>query len=107
MRQQFHEKEGELKGVREAIEASPVVIFSKSNCPYCMKAKDLFKSLGVKFQAVELDEEKTGPEIQHLLTQVTRVSTVPSVWVKGQFLGGCDDVHNLHRQGKLQELLKE
>lgn len=93
--------------VREAIENNQVVVFSKTFCPYCVQAKDLFKGLGVPYCAVEIDEEDDGPEMQDLLKKVTNFRTVPSIWINGQFVGGCDDVHALHRKSQLLPLIKE
>lgn len=41
--------------VQEEIANHRVIIFSKSYCPYCMKAKRLFKDMGVPFKAIEMD----------------------------------------------------
>ena len=38
------------------IKNNTVVIFSKTTCPYCAKVKDLFNSLDMKYQAIELDK---------------------------------------------------
>ena len=32
-------------------------------------------------------------------------TSVPQIWINGQHIGGCDDLHALHEQGKLVELL--
>lgn len=93
--------------VRETIENNKVVVFSKTFCPYCVKAKDLFRSLDAPYCAIEIDDEDDGPEIQDLLKKVTKFPTVPSIWIRGQFVGGCDDVHDLHTQEKLLPLIKE
>eukprot|EP01127_Copromyxa_protea_P012288 TRINITY_DN3186_c0_g1_i1.p1 TRINITY_DN3186_c0_g1~~TRINITY_DN3186_c0_g1_i1.p1 ORF type:complete len:139 (+),score=25.16 TRINITY_DN3186_c0_g1_i1:64-480(+) len=105
-RMKFYEKEGDKKKIRETIEENKVVIFSKTSCPYCHKAKDLFRSLGVKFQAVELDTMPDGREIQNLLADVTKQGTVPSIWVNGKFIGGCDDAHALHRSRQLENMVR-
>jgi glutaredoxin 3 len=84
-----------------------VIIYSKSYCPYCKKTKSLFQSEfpHVKATIFELDQMQEGSELQSALTEVTGQRTVPNVWVKGQFIGGNDDTHNIFRSGKLKEML--
>jgi glutaredoxin 3 len=80
-------------------------VFSKSYCPYCIKAKQLLSSLGVPFQLFELDQREDGPSIQQYLAQKTGQRTVPSIFIDQQHVGGCDDLFQLHRQGELKKLL--
>ncbi|KAJ7520102.1 hypothetical protein O6H91_20G066400 [Diphasiastrum complanatum] len=82
-----------------------VVVYSKTWCPYCGAVKNLFEELGVKFVAVELDEMVEERDIQEALRKLTGQSTVPSVFIGGKHIGGCDDTMALHRQGKLLPLL--
>ncbi|KAJ1566838.1 thioredoxin reductase, partial [Cladochytrium tenue] len=88
-----------------AVAAGGVVIFSKSYCPYCRKAKGLFDSLGVPFAALELDVRPDGGAIQNYLQTKTGQRTVPNIFVNGQHVGGCDSVHDLHARGELKKLL--
>mmetsp|Transcript_10286 Transcript_10286/g.38218 ORF Transcript_10286/g.38218 Transcript_10286/m.38218 type:complete len:103 (-) Transcript_10286:406-714(-) len=90
------------------LKANKVMIFSKSYCPYCTRAKSLFgNTLGAQYKAIELDQMGSdGQAIQDTLTQMTGQRTVPSVWVNGQFLGGNSEVQQLHSQGKLQSMLQ-
>lgn len=41
--------------IRKAIAESPVIIFSKTYCPYCTKAKAALDSVGAKYTTIELD----------------------------------------------------
>ncbi|KAI9208829.1 thioredoxin-like protein [Polychytrium aggregatum] len=78
--------------VKSTVEAHKVVVFSKSYCPYCKKAKQLLSAAGVKFHAVELDTMSNGPDIQAYLEQLTGLKGVPNVWVKGKHFGDDGDV---------------
>ncbi|POM72985.1 Glutaredoxin [Phytophthora palmivora] len=89
------------------IAASPVVVYSKSYCPYCTKTKTLLTELGVKFEVVELDEIDGGSEQQDALEDLTGQSTVPNVFVGGKSIGGNSDVRKLHKAGNLEPLLKQ
>eukprot|EP00250_Pteridium_aquilinum_P034033 c6908_g1_i1 orf=503-1039(-) len=86
---------------------NPVVVYSKTWCPYCARVKSLFKELGVKPFVVELDELADEVEVQGALQRLTGQSTVPNVFIGGKHIGGCDDTLALHQRGKLIPLLKE
>ncbi|KAJ3225248.1 hypothetical protein HDU81_008058 [Chytriomyces hyalinus] len=91
--------------VETAIASNKVVVFSKSYCPYCRKAKALLDSLGAQYEAVELDQREDGSDIQAYLADKTGQRTVPNVFIGGKQIGGCDDVHALHAKGGLKPLL--
>jgi len=87
--------------VESTAHSAPVVIFSKTYCPYCSRVKDLFKTLNANTKVIELDTVANGAEIQQNLKEITGQSTVPNVWVGGKFIGGCDDTTRLHKAGNL------
>ena len=84
---------------------APVVVYSKSWCPYCLRVKGLFLELGAEAKVIELDEVIEGAEVQDALLSITGVRTVPQVFVGGDFVGGCDDTEAAHRAGQLVPLL--
>jgi len=92
--------------VDKEIKDHPVMIFSKSFCPYCDKVKALFKSIGVEYTAMELDKRNDGNEIQNELKNKTGATTVPRVFIAGEHIGGCDDTHALQKNGGLATKLK-
>jgi glutaredoxin 3 len=69
-----------------------VALFSKSYCPYCMRAKRALLRIGITPVVVELDERPDGRDIQVKLLQMTGQRTVPSAWLNGKHIGGGDDV---------------
>jgi len=91
--------------VRSAVASGDVVLFSKSWCPYCTRTKELFDQMDVPYAAVELDEREDGAAIQAELLRTTGQRTVPSVFVGGDHVGGCDDTYALHASGQLQAKL--
>ncbi|KAG0054846.1 hypothetical protein BGZ83_010298 [Gryganskiella cystojenkinii] len=93
--------------IRQEIASNPVMIFSKSYCPYCLRVKDLFEDMNIKYRTLELDEHDLGDEIQSTLKQISGQSTVPNVFIKGNHLGGSDDAHAAQSSGRLQELLNK
>ncbi|KAL1214650.1 Glutaredoxin-C2 [Cardamine amara subsp. amara] len=96
-----------MQKAQELVSSNPVVVFSKTFCPYCVRVKDLLQLLGAKFKAIELDTESDGSKIQSALAEWTGQRTVPNVFIGGNHIGGCDATTNLHRDGKLVPLLTE
>ncbi|CAH0477121.1 unnamed protein product [Peronospora belbahrii] len=101
------EKSGTLAEdiVWSTINQNPVVLFSKSYCPYCKKTKETLEELGVKPVVLELDIREDGAAIQAFLFRLTRQSTVPNLFIKGKSVGGNDRVQELHRSGELADRL--
>ncbi|KAL6603101.1 hypothetical protein ACP70R_043462 [Stipagrostis hirtigluma subsp. patula] len=93
--------------VKSTVSAHEVVIFSKSYCPYCRRAKAVFKELQLKKEpyVVELDQREDGSEIQDALLDIVGKRTVPQVFVNGKHLGGSDDTVDAYESGKLAKLL--
>lgn len=98
--------------VRKTIASDKVVIFSKSYCPYCTTAKEVknwliiekvltefflsltlstlktFKKLNQKATVLEIENREDCGEIQAVLGQITGATSVPRVFVNGNFIGG-------------------
>ena len=68
------------------------MVFSKTHCPYCKKAKEEIKKLEPSFGLMELDEVKDGADVQAALLELTGQRTVPNIFVNGKHVGGCDNV---------------
>ena len=81
-------------------------MFSKSYCPHCTKAKTLLSTLNVPCNVLELDLIENGAQIQDELAQLSGQRTVPNIFIKGNHVGGCDKIHELHSQGKLLAMLQ-
>ncbi|KAG2567322.1 glutaredoxin-C6-like [Panicum virgatum] len=96
-----------LVKAKEIVASAPVVVFSKSYCPFCVRVKQLFEKLGASFKAMEMDVESDGSELQDALKEWTGQRTVPNVFINGKHIGGCDDTMALNNDGKLVSLLTE
>ncbi|KAK3154638.1 hypothetical protein QOZ80_2BG0193230 [Eleusine coracana subsp. coracana] len=96
-----------LDKAKEIVASSPVVVFSKTHCPYSARAKQLLTELGASYEVVELDVESDGPELQAALAEWTGQRTVPNVFIKGKRIGGCDATMAMHNAGNLVPLLTE
>lgn len=92
--------------IKEKISENPLIIYSKTRCPYCRAVKDLFNRLGVKPMVIELDE--LGPaqhQLKNALKRLTGQSTVPNIFIGGKHIGGCSETMALHKKGALIPLL--
>lgn len=79
-----------------------VVIYTRQGCGYCSAAKALLSGKGVDFQ----EHDATGkPEIREEMMAKSGRNTFPQIFIDGQHVGGCDDLHALDRAGKLDPLL--
>jgi glutaredoxin 3 len=93
--------------VDKLIAAHKVVVFSKTYCPYCCAVKELLDSLGVQYALVELDTRDDGPLLQQRMAAISKVQTVPNVFLGGEFLADSSGTRRLFKEGKLQELLRQ
>nr|QKY15029.1 glutaredoxin, CPYc type (GRX) [Polytomella parva] len=93
--------------VQNMIMENKVVVFSKSYCPYCVKAKKALQSVGLKeFHVMELESNPECDNIQDALAELTGARSVPRVFVNGKFIGGGDDTARLAADGSLVKMLK-
>ncbi|KAK9727979.1 Glutaredoxin [Basidiobolus ranarum] len=91
--------------VKKYIEDNVVMVFSKSYCPYCKKVKEALSKAYPNFTAIELDQLPDGSDIQATLLELSGQRTVPNIYIKGNHLGGCDDLLKAVDSGKLTEML--
>ncbi len=80
-----------------------VEIYTKSTCPYCLRAKQLLATKGVEHDEVSVD--RGGRAKEEMVQRAGGRTTVPQIFIGGKHIGGCDDLMALERQGKLDELL--
>ena len=81
------------------------MVFSKTHCPHCKKAKEAIHQLTPMFSVVELDVVKDGAAQQAALLEITGQSTVPNIFVNGQHIGGCDKTLAAISSGEFQKLI--
>jgi len=81
-----------MKGVPEA-----------PQCGFSMAISNLLKHLGVNFKAVNVLENE---EIRNGIKAYSDWPTIPQLYIKGEFIGGCDIVKEMFEKGELKELLK-
>ncbi|WKY15972.1 hypothetical protein Q1695_000999 [Nippostrongylus brasiliensis] len=83
-----------------------VMIYSKSYCPYSQKLKKLINRYAISdLKIVELDKQKEMKAMQDALLKMTGRSTVPQLFVGGEFVGGHDETRAIEDRGELRKLL--
>jgi len=97
------------KKISDLIDKNEVCLFMKGTpdapqCGFSMAVSNVLKHLQVKFTGVNvLDDE----EIRNGIKAFSDWPTIPQLYVKGQFLGGCDIVKEMFESGELQTAFKE
>jgi len=98
-----------LPKIKAAIETGNVVMVAKSYCPHCKRTKGILEEYGIngdKYDIFDIDLDTPDmAEIQAYMGEVTGATSVPRVFIGGNFVGGADGVTELHTSGKLRELL--
>eukprot|EP01089_Gocevia_fonbrunei_P007150 TRINITY_DN18202_c0_g1_i1.p1 TRINITY_DN18202_c0_g1~~TRINITY_DN18202_c0_g1_i1.p1 ORF type:complete len:103 (+),score=24.02 TRINITY_DN18202_c0_g1_i1:179-487(+) len=94
-----------MEFIEKEIASQPVVLFTKSYCPFCAKTKKLFDYLKVKYKAIDIDTMKDRLKIEEALQTKTGAHTVPRVFIKGICIGGCDDTQEEYQSGELNKKL--
>lgn len=88
----------------------PVIIFSKSYCPFSAKAKRILLdnySIVPAPYVVELDHHHLGRKLQTVLAETTGRRTVPNVLVNGKSIGGGDDMGALDEMDQMTSTLTD
>jgi glutaredoxin 3 len=83
--------------------AAKVEIYTWATCPFCIRAKRLLSGKGVEFTEYSIDGDEAARAA--MAQRANGLRSVPQVFVNDQHLGGCDDIHALDAQGKLDTLL--
>ncbi|MBI3708225.1 MAG: Grx4 family monothiol glutaredoxin [Proteobacteria bacterium] len=94
--------------IRNDIKANEVVLYMKGTpifpqCGFSAAVVQLLTQLGVKFKGVDV---LADPAIRQGIKEFSNWPTIPQLYVKGEFVGGCDIVREMFQSGELQELLQ-
>ena len=80
-----------------------VRMYTTPICPYCVRAKSLFKKKGVEVDEVDVMMDLGARQEMEAKTGGAR--SVPQIFIGGTHVGGCDELFALEREGKLDPLL--
>ncbi len=95
------------ENIKDWISPNKVVIFSKSYCPYCQRAKSFLNTMGVSFEYAECDQIPFSDTQSEQLQSLTGISTFPNIFIGTKSIGGCDSLMKLHSSGHLTKFLDE
>lgn len=80
-----------------------VEIYTWRTCPFCIRAKSLLKNKGVEFTEYGIDGDEAARN--KMAQRANGGRSLPQIFINDAHVGGCDDIHALDNQGKLDELL--
>lgn len=80
-----------------------VEIYTWATCPFCIRAKSLLKNKEVDFIEYSIDGDENARD--KMAQRANGRRSLPQIFINDNHIGGCDDIHALDRQGKLDELL--
>ncbi len=81
----------------------PIDIYTTPICGFCQAAKRLLAEKGAEFN--EIDVMRDVERKQEMMQRAHGRHTVPQIFIGGTHVGGCDDLYDLERAGKLDALL--
>ncbi len=81
---------------------SDVQVYTTDYCPYCTRAKALLDKRGIAYEEIDITDE---PDKRAWLVKTTGRRTVPQIFIKGEAIGGSDELHALDRSGELAKKL--
>jgi monothiol glutaredoxin len=95
--------------IKQDITDHPVVLFMKGTpvfpqCGFSAAVVQILSHLGVKFKGIDV---LADPEIRQGIKEFSSWPTIPQLYVKGEFVGGCDIVREMFETGELTEVLKD
>jgi cysteine synthase len=96
--------------VTHVIRDHAVVMFSLEWCEFCWAVRKLFARLGIAYKSVDIDsvamqEGDMGTKIRAVLKQRTGSPTIPQIYIGGTHVGGCIDLFDAMRAGRMRQLL--
>ncbi len=91
--------------IQETIEKNSVVLFMKGSpnfpqCGFSAQCVEILHQVGVQFVGVDVLED---PEIRQGIKDFSSWPTIPQLYVKGEFVGGCDITRELFQTGDLKD----
>ncbi|MBV1834096.1 Grx4 family monothiol glutaredoxin [Novacetimonas pomaceti] len=95
--------------IQSQIDANPVMLYMKGDatfpqCGFSARVVQILKHLNVPFKTANVLED---PALRQGIKDFSNWPTVPQLYVKGEFIGGCDIVTEMYQSGELEKLLAE
>ena len=91
------------------VKSNSVVLFMKGTpsfpqCRFSSQVVQILDYLGVDYKGVDV---LTSAELRSGIKEYSNWPTIPQLYVKGEFVGGCDIIREMFQAGELQQLLSE
>lgn len=98
-----------METLKQQIDSNPIILYMKGspNAPQCgfsARTVEALMACGERFAYVDV---LSNPDVRANLPRYGNWPTFPQLWVKGELIGGCDIVTDMHQKGELAPLLKE
>jgi monothiol glutaredoxin len=98
-----------IEQIRSEIEGNDVVLFMKGTpvfpqCGFSAAVVQILSHLGVKFKGIDVLQD---PGLRQGIKDFSSWPTIPQLYVKGEFVGGCDIVREMAEAGELEQLLAD
>ena len=95
--------------IQSEIDSNDVVLFMKGEaafpqCGFSSLVVQVLSQLGVTFKDINVLEDN---ELREGIKEFTNWPTIPQLYVKGEFVGGCDIIREMYESGELQSLFDE
>jgi len=95
--------------IGKQVAGNDVVLFMKGTkampqCGFSMQVAQILQHLGVEFKDINVLEDMS---IREGVKAYSNWPTIPQLYVKGEFIGGCDIVREMFQEGELQQLLDD
>jgi monothiol glutaredoxin len=95
--------------IKSEIDESPVTLFMKGTpmfpqCGFSSAVVQALTMMGVKFKGVDV---LADADIREGVKQFSEWPTIPQLYVKGEFVGGCDIIREMYESGELQKVFDE
>ena len=94
--------------IKKDINDNDVVLYMKGTpvqpmCGFSAMAVQILSHVGVKFKGVNVLEDAA---LRQGIKEFANWPTIPQLYVKGEFVGGCDIMREMYESGELEELMK-
>ena len=95
--------------ITQEITDNDVVLFMKGTpvfpqCGFSASVVQVLSHLGVKFKGIDVLQD---PGLRQGVKDFSNWPTIPQLYVKGEFVGGCDIIREMFQEGELQDLLQD
>lgn len=97
-----------LSEIDQKVKSNKVMLYMKGTpefpqCGFSAHTVEILKSYGVPFAT---EDVLANPLVREGIKRYSNWPTIPQIYIDGQFVGGCDILHELHERGELEPMLK-